>query len=49
MQNCEPAYPFEKTQKFLEEFCIAKKGAVAAAFKDSKKVIGYILFKKILE
>lgn len=45
MQNCEPAYHFEKTQKFLEEFCIAKKGASAAVLKDSKKMIGYILFK----
>ena len=45
MKNCEPAYDFEKTQKFLEEFCIAKKGAVAAVLKDSKKMIGYILFK----
>ena len=45
MENCEPAYDLEKTQKFLEEFCIAKKGAVAAALKDSNKVIGYILFK----
>ena len=45
MANCEPAYDLEKTQTFLEEFCIAKKGAVAAVLKDSKKVIGYILFK----
>ena len=45
MQNCEPAFHFEKTQKFLEEFCIVKKGAVAAVLKDSKKMIGYILFK----
>ncbi|MCH5317933.1 MAG: GNAT family N-acetyltransferase [Eubacterium sp.] len=44
MKNCEPAYNFEKTQKFLEEFCIAKQGAFAAALKDSGKVIGYILF-----
>ncbi len=45
MKNCESAYHFEKTQKFLEEFCIAKKGAVAAVLKDSNKMIGYILFK----
>ena len=45
MKNCESAYHLEKTQKFLEEFCIAKKGAVAAALKDKNKVIGYILFK----
>lgn len=44
MKNCEPAYDLEKTKNFLEEFCIAKKGAFAAALKDSDKVIGYILF-----
>ena len=46
MKNCEPAYDFERTRKFLEDFCIAKKGAVAAVHKDRKKVIGYILFKR---
>ena len=45
MEYCEPAYDFNKTQKFLEKFCIAKKGAVAAILKDSNKMIGYILFK----
>ena len=45
MQNCEPAFNFEKTKKFLEEFCITKKSAVAAVLKDSGKMIGYILFK----
>lgn len=49
MKNCEPAYIFVKTKKFLEEFCIAKKGAVAAVLKDSKKMIGYILFKPLEE
>ena len=49
MQNCEPAYYFEKTQQFLEEFCIGKKSAVAAALKGSNKVIGYILFKPLEE
>ena len=49
MENCEPAYDFEKTRTFLEEFCIGKKGAVAAALKDSNKVIGYILFKPLEE
>ena len=37
MENCEPAYDFEKTQQFLAEFCIGKKGGVAAALKDSDK------------
>ena len=45
MQNCEPAFHFEKTKKFLEKFCITKKSAVAAVLKDSGKMIGYILFK----
>lgn len=49
MKYCEPAYSFEKTQRFLENFCIAKKGAVAAVLKDSKKVIGYLLFKPLEE
>ena len=49
MRNCEPAYDFEKTRTFLEGFCIGKKGAVAAALKDSNKVIGYILFKPLEE
>ena len=45
MEMCEPAYDFEKTKAFLEEFCICRKGAVAAVHKESGKVIGYILFK----
>ena len=45
MKYCEPAYDPGKTRRFLEEFCIAKKGAVAAVLKESQKVIGYILFK----
>ena len=44
MRYCEPAYDLECTQNFLRDFCIAKKGAVAAVHKDSQKVIGYILF-----
>ena len=47
MKNCEPAYSFEKTKKFLSEFCIKKKGALAAVLKGSRKVIGYILFKEL--
>ena len=47
MKNCEPAYDFDKTQSFLESFCIAKKAALAAVQKESGKVIGYILFKPL--
>ena len=46
MENCEPAYDFEKTEKFLTSFCIGRKGAVAAVHKESNKVIGYILFNE---
>ena len=46
MENCEPAYDFEKTEKFLTSFCIGKNGAVAAVHKESGKMMGYILFKR---
>lgn len=47
MANCEPAYDFEKTKQFLTSFCIHHNGAVAAVYKQSGKVIGYILFNEI--
>lgn len=46
MANCEPSYNFEKTKNFLNTFCIARNGAVAAVHKDSGKLIGYILFNE---
>lgn len=46
MEYCEPAYDFKKTKAFLEQFCIERKGAVAAVHKGSKKMIGYILFNQ---
>ncbi len=49
MRNCESAYTMEKTKKFLEEFCINKHGAVAAVLKETKKLIGYILFNEMEE
>ncbi|MCM1102967.1 MAG: GNAT family N-acetyltransferase [Clostridium sp.] len=49
MKNCEPAYDTEKTSEFLSEFCIGKKGALAAVHKDSGRMIGYILFKEFDE
>ena len=49
MQYSEAAYTLEKTKKFLQEFCIAKHGALAAVHAESGKVIGYILFKEIGE
>ena len=49
MENCEPAYDFEKTRKFLDSFCMERHGAVAAVHKESGKVIGYILFNEFYE
>lgn len=37
MQNCEPAFHFEKTHKFLEEFCIAKKAQSPQYLRSAKK------------
>lgn len=47
MINCEPAYDFEKTAKFLREFCIGRNGALAAVLKENRKMIGYILFNEV--
>lgn len=49
MENCEPAYSFEKTQSFLTSFCIARKGALAAVHRENEKVIGYILLNEFDE
>lgn len=49
MKNCEPAYDFEKTQAFLKDFCIGKKGALAVAMKDTGRLIGYLLCKPLGE
>ena len=49
MENCEPAYDFDKTKEFLTSFCIGRKGAVAAVHKDSGKMMGYILFNELDE
>lgn len=46
MRYCETAYTLEKTAEFLREFCIGRKGAVAAVHKATNKMIGYILFNK---
>ena len=47
MENCEPAYEFEKTQEFLTSFCIGRNGAVAAVHKESGVLVGYILFNEL--
>lgn len=49
MAYSEPPYSFEQTQKFLAEFCIEKRGALAAVERTSGKVIGYLLFKALEE
>lgn len=49
MKYSEEAYTLEKTKKFLQEFCIASHGALAAVHAESGKVIGYILFKETEE
>lgn len=46
MAYSEPPYSLEKTKFFLNDFCIRRKGAIAAVHKDRDKVIGYILFHK---
>ncbi len=47
MKNCEPAYSMEKTRNFLQNFCIDRRGALAAELSSSHKVIGYILFNEL--
>lgn len=47
MEQCEPAYSFENTEKFLNDFCIGRKSAFAAVLKETDKVVGYILFNPI--
>ena len=49
MENCEPAYDFEKTKEFMTSFCIGRKAAVAAVHKESGKMMGYILFNEFDE
>ncbi len=46
MANCEPAYDRAKAEDFLQNFCIARHGALAAELKSNQKVIGYILFNE---
>lgn len=49
MENCEPAYSFEKTEEFLLSFCIGRQGALAATLREDGTLIGYILFKEMEE
>lgn len=47
MEYSEPPYDLEQTKRFLESFCIARGGAVAAVDRQTNKVIGYILFTEV--
>lgn len=47
MTYLEPPYDPPKTEAFLRDFCIARKGALAAALRETGRVIGYLLFKEI--
>lgn len=49
MAYSEPPYTLERTRAFLADFCIEKRGALAAEEKGSGKVIGYLLFKALEE
>lgn len=49
MAYSEPTYTRERTAEFLRQFCVEKKGAVAAVLKATGRVIGYILFHEFDE
>lgn len=49
MAYSEPTYTRERTAEFLRQFCVEKKGAVAAVLKATGRVIGYILFHDLDE
>lgn len=49
MAYSEPTYTRERTAAFLRQFCVEKKGAVAAVLKATGRVIGYILFHELDE
>lgn len=44
MAYLERPYDFPGTQAFLQDFCIARKGALACVCRETGKVIGYLLF-----
>ena len=47
MKYLEEPYSIDRTDAFLREFCIGKRGAVAAVLKNCGKLIGYILFSEV--
>ena len=44
MQFLEPPFEREKAEKFLQEFCINRRGALAVTLAQSGRLIGYLLF-----
>ena len=46
MQFLEPPYDRDKTEKFLQEFCIDRNGALAMTIAQSGRLIGYLLFNR---
>lgn len=47
MKLCEPPYSLDKTRDFLGSFCIKRGGALAAALRESDRVVGYLLWNAV--
>ena len=47
MTFVEPPYDLAQTEAFLRDFCIGRRGAMAAALRETDQVIGYLLFKPL--
>lgn len=46
MRFSEPVFSPEQTERFLADFCLTKRAALAAVEKKTGKVIGYLLFRE---
>lgn len=44
MAFVEPPYTREQTERFLADFCIAKRAALACVMRQTGELIGYMLF-----
>lgn len=49
MEYVEPPYSLAQTEAFLQDFCIARHGALAVERRDGGQVIGYVLFNDRFE
>ena len=47
MAFVEPPYDPERTEAFLRDFCIGRRGALAATLREMGQLIGYLLFKPL--